>query len=89
MFQSVRSTELSFVNYVDVVLYVTAFDSWNNYLYEYEEVAGSSPAAADELAADDEVLQRGLARMAEVQEQLTHLGYHVEHGRLMQPVSYE
>ncbi len=89
LFQSVRSTELSFVNYVDVVLYVTAFDSWNNCLYEYGEVVGSSAAAAEELEADDEFLQRGMERMAEVQDQLTGLGYHVEHGRLMQPTSYE
>ena len=89
LFQSVRSTELSFVNYVDVVLYVTAFDSWNNCLYEYEEVVGSSAAAAEELEADDEFLQRGMERMAEVQDQLTGLHYHVEHGRLMQPTSYE
>ena len=50
---------------------------------------GSSAAAAEELEADDEVLQRGMERMAEVQDQLTGLHYHVEHGRLMQPTSYE
>lgn len=85
LFQSLRGSELSFVNYVDVVLYVTAFDAWNHCLYEYEEVVGSCATGAEELVADEEVLQEGMGRMLKVQDELTGLGYHVEHGRLMQP----
>jgi|GEM_PF-6368954 len=85
LFDSVQQTELSFVYYVTLTLYVTSQSNRRDTIFEYaEEVASSTNT---EPRCDDEAaLHQGKTRLAQVKEQLEEAGFEVLHGRYVEIV---
>lgn len=80
LFQSGQVSELSFVYYVSLIVYVTAVDRENRILYEYKHVCDTQTSLKPEL--DDEVsLQRAEHEMEQVTENLKQAGLSVHYGR--------
>jgi hypothetical protein len=84
MFEEPQQSELSFVYYVTLIMYVTAQDPTGMVLYEYRELlettASSEPKFTDEMA-----LKRAHERLTEVGLQLSSKGFVVQRGRFSVP----
>lgn len=85
LFDSVRQTELSFVYYVTLTLYVTAQDENNDAIFEYREDVASS-TNTEPHCNDETAIQQGRERLAEVKQQLKTAGFEVLHGRYVEMV---
>jgi hypothetical protein len=81
-FKEARESELSFVHYVTLTLYVTAYDFSRKVLYEYEEPLGTR-ATADPTAIDPAFAEAAGARREQVERALSQAGLTVRHGRYL------
>jgi hypothetical protein len=81
-----RPSELSFVHYVDLILYVTATEEPPDVaLYEYSEIVGSC-VSTDGKATDASVAEQGSVRIDALRTQLEGAGFTVQHGRVTEVI---
>lgn len=84
LFPSARVSELSFVYYVSLLLYVTALDPKNSLIYEYKEVLETT-AALESGMTDEFAIQPGTDRLVEIEELFRQSGFSTAHGRFVSP----
>ncbi|MBX5435766.1 MAG: hypothetical protein IRZ33_00960 [Alicyclobacillaceae bacterium] len=84
VFEEARASELSFVFYVTLTLYVTALDASGYTLYEYKENIATA-ASTDPVLDHDEPRLRAQRRMEEVFRDLSAAGFDVRGGRYALP----
>lgn len=85
VFESVQRTELSFVYYVTLTLFVTAQSDFQHTLFEYTEEVGTATNTEPKLA-DEAVLAKGRTKIEELKQRLESEGFEVLHGRYMEIV---
>jgi hypothetical protein len=81
VFEVSQQSELSFVYYVTLTIFVTAEDHEQRLLYEYAEEVGTV-AGTDRHCKDEAIVVRARERVKELHEELTTTGFEVKHGRL-------
>ena len=81
VFEVSQQSELSFVYYVTLTVFVTAEDDVQKLLYEYSEEVGTV-ASTDRRCSDETMVLRARQRIAELEELLVTNGFDVKHGRL-------
>lgn len=82
IFEDVRQSELSFVYYVTLMLYLTAQDPTGCMVYEYREAIGTT-ASPDRKFHDDVFLHRAQNHIQEVEHLLIDEGLCVRRGRYL------
>ncbi len=80
VFEQSQQSELSFVYYITLTLYVTASDEEGRVLYQYMEALDTTANTEPKYCGDDG-LHRGAERMAGVKEELSQAGLQVGSGR--------
>lgn len=80
-FHYARQSELSFVQYVDLTLYVTAVDSRNSTMYEYSELIGTS-VSIEANVIEEPLLEKARQRLDEFGRILRVNDFKIEHGRV-------
>jgi hypothetical protein len=84
-FESVRQTELSFVYYVTLTLYVTAQSNFEHTIFEYTEEVGTATNTTPHME-DKSVLAQGQSRVKDLKRRLEQEGFEVGHGRYIEIV---
>lgn len=84
VFEEVKRSELSFLYYVSLTLFVTAQDSTGFVLYEYREPIATI-TATEETFRDDSFVEAAEKRRKEVESQLSEAGITVKRGRFTTP----
>jgi hypothetical protein len=85
LFENVHQTELSFVYYVTLTLFVTAQSSFEHTIFEYAEEIGTATSTAPHME-DAAVLNQGRSRIEELKRRLEEEGFEVRHGRYVEIV---
>ncbi|RIV26648.1 hypothetical protein D2Q93_03730 [Alicyclobacillaceae bacterium I2511] len=80
VFEQSQQSELSFVYYVTLTLYVTASEEEGRVLYQYMEALDTTANTEPKYCGDDG-LHRGAQRMVDVREELSLAGLEVGSGR--------
>ncbi|KPV42244.1 hypothetical protein [Alicyclobacillus ferrooxydans] len=81
IFEVAQQSELSFVYYVTVTVFVTAEDVEQRLLYEYAEDI-DTVASTDRKCRDEQILDCAKQRIKEIEQVLRDEGFEVRHGRL-------
>ena len=84
VFEMVRASELSFVHYVTLMLYVTAQEPATSTIYEYAEPIATL-ISSDEVLDDEAASRAAEARMREVSERVKQIVPRIRHGRYTIP----
>lgn len=84
VFEMVRASELSFVHYVTLMLYVTAQEPTTSTIYEYAEPIATL-VSSDEIVDDETAARAAQARMQEVSERVKQIVPRIRHGRFTIP----
>jgi hypothetical protein len=85
LFETVHQTELSFVYYVTLTLFVTAQSTFEHTIFEYAEEIGTATNTTPHME-DAAVLNQGRTRIAELERRLGEAGFEVRHGRYVEIV---
>jgi hypothetical protein len=83
--QRARQSELSFVQYVDLTLFVTAVDKRNCVMFEYSEAVGTA-VSIEANDVEEPLLEKARQRLDEIGMTLRMNDFKVEHGRVMDVV---
>lgn len=81
VFEVSQQSELSFVYYVTLTVFVTAEDEAQRLLYEYSEEIGTV-ASTDRHCTDETIVHQAKARVQELGQVIATQGFEVRHGRL-------
>ena len=84
VFEEVKQSELSFVYYITLTVFLTARDSIGNILYEYTEPIGTI-ASTDKKLQDESFMELAQGRIRELEEQLRGAKLRVRRGRYSVP----
>ncbi|QQE77483.1 hypothetical protein [Alicyclobacillus sp. SO9] len=85
VFDSVQATELSFVYYVTLTLFVTAQSDFEHTIYEYTEEVDTSTNTEPHIT-DTQVLEKGNRRIEELKKWFSEKGFEVRSGRFVEIV---
>lgn len=77
-----QASELSFVHYIFLVLYVTALDVEHQAVFQYQEAYDTQPSLSPD-AQNEVALRRVSKRLSEVEHMLARIGFQTAHGRFV------